>query len=464
MYRILRNYSIASLACIILAAALLTIFYRHMTIQGIAHLGEKINVELAQTALHPVEPKLVDYLMSVAHIDRQGIEIHPINPQLEKTIQLIMTDTTVVRIKIYNQHGIVVFSTKSSQIGKDQHEKSSGDQHENKGFVSAINGKVASKLIYRDALNPYDNVTEEDNLIQTYLPVHRNRTAPIVGVFEIYTDINPLVEYAQYTQIAIAVGATVIMVLLYLALLIVVHRADKIIVTQQNTIRERTHTLEMLSAQLLTSQENEKKRIADNLHENVAQTLSAIKFQMEHACRLAGQRSTEENTKALEAIVATIQNAIQNVSALAMELRPPSLDELGIIATVDWYCRKFQSLHPEIHVELATDIEESKISHALKIIIYRIIQEALDSIARYSLANFVSLRLDRSENTVSLTLQYNGRLYQPGEASERNHAEKRIWVYTIEERAVLSGGTVSHDTKMSGESRIQFTWPAYNQG
>lgn len=459
MYKILRHFSIASLACIVLAAMLLTLFYRHVAIKGIVHLGESINVELAKTALIPVKSRLVDFLGTTADIETQGQAIHPIDPGLEKVIHNIMDNTTVIRIKIYNRHGIVVFSSKQSQIGESQIENSSNDGVENKGFASAINGKVASKLVYRDDFNPFDQVTEEDNLIQTYLPVRRTVTSPIQGVFEIYTDVNSLVSYAEYTQIAIAAGATFILAMLYLTLLIIVRRAEKVMAAQQNTIRERTETLEILSAQLLTAEENEKKHIADQLHENVAQMLSAIKFQVEHACQIAREQTPEENAKLFASVVASIQGAIQKVSAMTMELRPPSLDELGVVATIEWYLREYQALHPEIHVLSEVSVAENRVSRSLKIIIYRIIQETLENIAKFALATQIDVGLNAEDGNIVLTIEDYGRMYKSAGASEEKSEEKRIWFYAIDERAVLSGGTVSSVKRNSGGYTTRITWP-----
>ena len=461
MYRITRYFSIASLASIVLAAVLLALFSRYMAIKGIVHLGEKSNAEVAQAALNAVKPHVLRYLAAVEQIDKPGTDIDPLDTRLARTISDIMdTYEAVVRVKIYNKHGIVVFSTKTSQIGHDQIERSSDDVNVNTGFTSAMNGRVASKLVYRDAFNPFKQPTNDDNLLQTYIPVRRSVTAPVQGVFEIYTDVAPLVDYAQYTQVEIAGVTAIILALLYLTLLVIVRRSEKIMEAQQNTIRERTETLEVLSAQLLTAGENEKKRLAEELHEDVAQTLSAIKFQVEHAVQVATQQSAEENAKSLASIVAAVQDAIRKVSAMAMDLRPPSLDDLGVVTTIDWYLRKFQSRHPEILLESNIEIEESEVSHALKIILYRIVQEMLENLAKFSMANLVSLHLGKIDNNIALIVEDNGGMYRSGETGAPGKNEKRIWLSAIEQRAVLSGGTVALEHNPAGGYRMRFAWPA----
>jgi signal transduction histidine kinase len=289
--------------------------------------------------------------------------------------------------------------------------------------------------------------------------VRHTLTEPIQGVFEIYTDVNNLVAQAERTQIAIIGSSGVILALLYIALFFIVRRAASIIEAQQNTIHERTKTLELLSAQLLTAQENERKRIAGDLHEGIAQTLSAIKLQMEDLYQPGERQLANKNAKALKTILAIIENAIQEVRTMAMDLRPPSLDDLGIVATINWHCRKFQSAHPEIRVKLEIEIDESEVSPALKIIIYRVIQETLENLARHALANQVNIQLERTDHAIVLTIEDSGRMYKSGKTSTRNDAAKKIWLAALEERVVLSGGTVSIEDNTTGGTRKRFTWP-----
>lgn len=457
MYRVLRHFSITSLASIVLATVLITLLYRHMAITGIMHFSEKINLDVAHTALNPIESQLMDYLTLMANVDKSGEGLRRLNSlALEHVAQEVMEDIEVVRIKIYNQHGIVVFSSNPTDFGRSTLEL--GDRDETTGFQSAIKGKVTHKLIYRDSFNLFAPATDADNLMQTYVPLRRTLTAPVLGVIEVYTDVTPLVDYAQYMQIALAGVATIIMALLYLTLLAIVRRADKVITTQQGTIRERTEMLELLSAQLLTAQENEKKRLAVELNEDIAQTLSAVKFQVEHAVQVAGRQSTTENATSLSPAVSAIQDAIRKVSTMAMDLRPPSLDDLGVVATVDWYFRRFQARHPEILLKSEIDIREHEVSRALKVIIYRIVQEMLENLARHALASLVSVRLDKSNHAITLTVEDNGRLYQPGEAASGMKDGKRIWLYAIEERAILAGGTVVTENNTAGGYRTLFRW------
>jgi hypothetical protein len=173
MFKLLRFYSVASFLAVLATALLVGLFYRQVAIQGLMKLAERNNLALARTALNSVKPELIDYMNSVAELGFANISHQLPPPELAAAIRTLMHDNSVVRIKIYNQHGMVAFSTKTSQIGSDQ--------RNNPGFVSAINGEVADALVYHDTLNSLDKETEEDNLMQTYIPIRASATDPVQG-------------------------------------------------------------------------------------------------------------------------------------------------------------------------------------------------------------------------------------------------------------------------------------------
>ena len=245
MPRELRYYSFAGLIAILVTLLTLFWFYRQVAIQGIYQLAERSNLTLARSALGPMRPDLIEYL-NATRASRAVGAVHPELPAgLAESIRNLMQDRTVVRVKLYNRDGIVVYSSRHEQIG--------ADQHNNHGFRTAIAGRITNDLIYRDHFNSFDGSTEDDNLMQTYLPVRASPADPIQGVFEIYTDVNNLASQTERTEFVIMLGALVILLATYGAVVLVVWRAANIIEMQQRTIRERTQTLEVLSAQMLKS-------------------------------------------------------------------------------------------------------------------------------------------------------------------------------------------------------------------
>lgn len=394
MFKLLRFYSVASFVAVLATALLIALFYRQVAIQGIMQLAERSNLALARTALNSVRPALTDYLNAVTQPGPVNVSHRPPPPELAAAIHSLMHESSVVRVKIYNRHGVVAFSTKTAQIG--------ADQRDNPGFISAINGRVADTLIYRDSFNSYDKATEEDNLMQTYIPIRASATEPVLGVFEIYTDVNGLVRQNERTEFIIMAGALLILTALYAALLLVVRRARNIIDSQNQTIRERTETLEILSARMLKNEESNKKKIAIELHEGLAQTLSAVKLNLENN----RQRMNGDDTvgKSMESLIPVLQSAIEDVRTIAAELRPSSIDDLGLLPTINSLCRSFQQQHPGIRTLQDISLQEKDIPAPLKVILYRIIVLALDDIALHTDSDRIQIALRRDRGALTLLI------------------------------------------------------------
>lgn len=431
MFKLLRFYSIASFISIFLAAAILSLFYRQVTIQWITQIAQRSDLALAQAALNSVNPALVEYLTRRPSSEPNEPPLQIRTADFASYFRNLMRDTSVVAVKIYNRDGIVSFSTRPEQIGTDS--------HDNIGFQSAIQGRIASDLIYRDTFNQFDHATADDNLLQTYVPVHRSANEPAIGVFELYTDINPLVKENERNLLITLAGAETILALLYAVLVLVVRRAHRIIDEQQQTIRERTAMLETLSAQMMKSEERQKKKIAYELHEGVAQTLSAIKLNVE------SNHQRDANSPSLEPVVQVLKGAIQEVRSIATGLRPSSLDDLGLIPTINWFSREFEQLHPGAVIEREITLQESEIPAPLKSILYRVIESAFKHIGQQSEPVRTRLILQRSGNTLTLLIN-NTTAESPGLAQPDN-PDTDLDLYRqfseMQERTTLSGGIFS---------------------
>jgi len=448
MFKLFRFYSIASFVAVLATAILIALFYRQVAIQGIMQLAERSNLALARTALNSVRPQLIDYLEAVARPGYVNVSHYSPPPELAEAIRSLMRDSSVVRIKIYNQHGVVAFSTKTSQIGSNQ--------SNNPGFIAALNGRVADTLIYRDTFNSFDAASEEDNLMQTYIPIRASATEPVQGVFEIYTDVNDLVHQSERTEFIIMAGSLLILTALYMALLLVVRRAHNIIKSQHQTIRERTETLEILSARMLTNEESNKKKIAVELHEGLAQTLSAVKLNLEN------QKINGDDTigRSMAAIIPALQSAIEDVRTIATELRPSSIDDLGLLPTVNSLCRNFEQKHPGIRVRQDIPLQEKDIPAPLKVILYRIVVLALDDIALHTASDQVQIALRRDKDALTLLVDDTPSTAPDLAATTLieidPHPESRF--AKILELATLSGGSFATARPAAGRTMLRAAW------
>jgi signal transduction histidine kinase len=446
VFKLLRYYSVASLVAVLATAILLTWFYRQVAIQGIVQLAERSNLTLARAAMNPIKPALLAFLETAADFQPGNTTPPPLPAELSDSIQALMQDRSVVRIKLYSPRGVVVFSTRPDQIGNDK--------SNNQGFITALSGGVGSALIYRDTFNRFDGTTEEDNLMQTYIPVRASPAEPIQGVFELYADVNSLVHQTERTEFIIMAGATLILSALYAVLILIVRRANNTIEQQQRTIRERTETLELLSAQMLKSEESHKQKLAVDLHEGLAQTLAALKLKVENG------RHGEVAAGSADSIIPLLQAAIQEVRAMATDLRPPSLDDLGLLPTLNWVCREFERAHPGIRIERQIPLQEQDVPSPLKVIIYRIIVSVLEGMGQHTNTGKIHLGLWRENHALVLLLDNI-----PTEMLDRTvtplvniDPQSHAGFARMEELTTLSGGVFRASHHSGGGTTLRATW------
>ncbi|MFC1591496.1 DUF3365 domain-containing protein [Thermodesulfobacteriota bacterium] len=209
---------------------------------------------------------------------------------------------------------------------------------------------------------------------------------------------------------------------------------------------------DQMSAILLAEQERERKRIGRELHDSLGQSLSAIKFGIENELLKMQQKNTAQDTDGLKKIVPRLQEAIEEVRRIVMDLWPSTLDDLGLIATLSWFSREFESIYAGIRIEQQLTLGEDAIPKPLKIAIFRIVQEALNNIAKHSNADRVSLRLGRTGHGIELRIEDNG----PAAAADGG---KGFGIISMQERAELSGGKFAIVFVEGKGTCVQASWP-----
>jgi PAS domain S-box-containing protein len=226
-------------------------------------------------------------------------------------------------------------------------------------------------------------------------------------------------------------------------------------------MRESEERLRFLSSRLLTAQEDERKRIARDLHDSIGSSLTAVKLSIEKT--LADIECGIAATNAGSTLISTIQNAIDEMRRIMMDLRPSILDDLGLVTTVGWLCRQFQSVHSHIRIANEIAIDEEDIPAPLKIVIFRIMQEALNNIAKHSKADLVSLSFVKSNCSLELTIEDNGAGFDLSSVlSDKSH-ERGLGLTSMQERTELAGGRMSIDSTIGVGTTIRASWSAQLQ-
>jgi signal transduction histidine kinase len=365
---------------------------------------------------------------------------------LASAISDLMTDRGIAKVKIYDNRGIVVYSSRRDQIGDDQ--------SHNAGFQNAVRGEVTAELVYRDSFNVFDRVTEDDNLVQTYIPVRNGPTEAVTGVIELYTDVDNLVRQAERSELRILATGAVIVPLLWGAMLYFILRTARVISNQQETIRQRSAALASLSAHMMQSEEAERRRVAIHLHEGIAQTLSAIKLAFESAAA-----RTDRGPQRYIAIVPLLQRTIGEVRTMAMELRPPALDDLGVLPATAALCREVKASFPHLEIDSEFEMVESEIPGPLKIVLYRSLAIALYGLARARQATLVHVSLRSRGDEVILAIEHNGHASPGTGTSSVPDGSRALPTDPLRERVILTGGDLAIERDERGWMSLRMKWP-----
>jgi signal transduction histidine kinase len=226
--------------------------------------------------------------------------------------------------------------------------------------------------------------------------------------------------------------------------------------TRERDLAERE--LRVVSTRLLNSWEEERKRIAHEVHEGLAQTMSAIKFRVESALGCMPERETSRVAGLLEPVIAIVQDGVSDVRRMASRLRPMMLDDMGILPTIGWLCREVEKTHPSLTIEKTLDIEEDQIPESLKVVIYRILENGLGLVAKNGCRGSVEIWLGYDEGGVELTVQTEGDAFASPNLVSGIGANVEPGLSSIKEFAILSGGSFSSRAGPGSGSTLQVSW------
>jgi PAS domain S-box-containing protein len=226
----------------------------------------------------------------------------------------------------------------------------------------------------------------------------------------------------------------------------------------EDALRESGKELRILSNQLLSAEEKERKRIARELHDGIGQALSAIKFSVENSLGQLRRVSDQSELKALEALIPLTQKTIEEVRRIVKDLRPSILDDLGILATINWFCREFQKVYSGIQIKTDLNVQENSIPSSHKTVIYRILQEALNNIAKHSRADLIRLSLIEQANRVILSIQDNGVGFDVDKVISMKPSRRGFGLASMRERAGLSGADFAIKSEEGQGTTIRVEW------
>lgn len=214
-----------------------------------------------------------------------------------------------------------------------------------------------------------------------------------------------------------------------------------------------------LSAQHLTIQETERRRIAADLHDGIGQSLSLVKLSIDNAAALLRAGDPEKAAECLDRLKLKVEDVGEELRQIAMNLRPSTLDALGIIDTLSWYFREFEAACPNVTIEREVRVGEADVPKCLKTPIFRIFQEASANAIKHAGADRIKVALTKKRGILALSIEDNGRGFEPAAVAGRDDSTRGLGLQTMRERAELSCGIYELNSAPGKGTRIRVRWP-----
>ncbi len=226
-------------------------------------------------------------------------------------------------------------------------------------------------------------------------------------------------------------------------------------ITERVRAEER---LRELTRRLVVAQEEERKRIAQELHDELGQALTAISLDLGGIEKALPPETFPGIRERLIDARSLADEVDERISELALDLRPSLLDDLGLLPTLQWYLNRYSQ---RLGIEVAMDFKdlESRLPGEVETTLYRVIQEALTNIARHAQAGTVRLSLERSATAVAVTIQDDGRGFDVEEVQSSAASLGGVGLLGINDRVSTLGGRVEIHSRPGQGVRIQIEIP-----
>jgi signal transduction histidine kinase len=213
----------------------------------------------------------------------------------------------------------------------------------------------------------------------------------------------------------------------------------------------------LLSEQLIVAQENERHRIARELHDAAGQSLSAVKYLIEQAIEMLRRPGLGDPLPALSQAVRSTLDASESIRTIATSLRPSILDDMGPASAVAGFCRNFAEVYRGIDVDIQVSATDEDVPDRLATALFRSAQELLNNVAKHAQATRVSIVLRREPLLLLLEVTDDGvGIVESGFTASPLHGHG---IRNLRERSQLSGGNFELMNGAAGGTVARLSWP-----
>ena len=213
--------------------------------------------------------------------------------------------------------------------------------------------------------------------------------------------------------------------------------------------------LEELSARLVQAQENERRVLSRELHDELGQALSAVLVELRNLSAESAIQTDEQSRGHVETVKNLVENSVRVVRNMALLLRPSMLDDLGLIPALRWQAREV-SKQTSMEVSVAAELASDDLPDEYKTCIYRVVQEALHNCSRHARASRVHIRVQQEPSRLALSIQDDGQGFDVRQT-------KGLGLLGMEERVARLGGKCEIHSAPEGGTIVAIELPFSNK-
>jgi signal transduction histidine kinase len=215
------------------------------------------------------------------------------------------------------------------------------------------------------------------------------------------------------------------------------HKIVELQEARLNEARQREELRAELFRNVVAAQESERQRIARDLHDETGQSLTAIGLGLRGMADDLGDKWVGDTLNKLQVLAS---DSLRELQRIISDLRPAHLDDLGLSATLRWYISRLHEL-TYLHISVEIDGNEPDLDDALKVTIFRIVQESLNNIIKHSHATHVNIKIDYRQKEIRILIRDNGTGFNIDLVKNRI-GRVSLGLAGMQERAMLMGGEV----------------------
>lgn len=228
--------------------------------------------------------------------------------------------------------------------------------------------------------------------------------------------------------------------------------------TMYQVVQEREAQLERLVRQLVNAQEGERKRIAQELHDETGQKLTALAMGLAAIDQQVTNGDTGRATKLVRNLRDLNDEAITELRRIMADLRPAQLDDLGLVPALRWYVGQYQGRYPDLQISFSAERLEQRLPPQHETVLFRAAQEALTNVARHAQAKRVTVALTQTPEAVRLEVADDGIGFDAN-APTRHAAGSGLGLVGMRERVALVGGRCTVTTEPGGGTCVVVELP-----